>query len=314
MIHSAQSRWRTNEYAAPNTQRPDCAQSGESGHPASYDRVDYIGNNDITALNYDYNENGIRIKAGARHFLIDSMNPTGYAQVIVERDGGPMSASLRRYAIGDDVLAQDHNSWGLASLLTDGHGSTRQLYTSPLTFEQYDYDAYGETFHYELDKPDSLVGRPSTDLLYAGEQWDAELGMQYLRARYYLPAQGIFNRLDPFFGYLDDPQSLHKYAYAHADPVNGIDPSGMFQILGITGTMFIMSSLIMGTIGAVIGGVASGWRGAINGFISGAILAPLLLLAIVTMGALSAGAMAIIFGAGSLAVMSSATWTLVWGG
>lgn len=54
--------------------------------------------------------------------------------------------------------------------------------------------------------------------------------MQYLRARYYLPAQGIFNRLDPFFGNQDDPQSLHKYAYVHGDPVNGIDPSGLFTL------------------------------------------------------------------------------------
>jgi hypothetical protein len=27
---------------------------------------------------------------------------------------------------------------------------------------------------------------------------------------------------------LNDPQSLHKYLYTHADPVNGIDPSGLF--------------------------------------------------------------------------------------
>ena len=107
------------------------------------------------------------------------------------------------------------------------------------TNESYDYDAYGEAFHYELDKPDSSVTRPRTDLLYAGEQWDADLGMQYLRARYYLPGQGIFNRLDPFFGNLDDPQSLHKYAYVHGDPVNGIDPSGLLNLseISLVGTL-----------------------------------------------------------------------------
>jgi hypothetical protein len=52
----------------------------------------------------------------------------------------------------------------------------------------------------------------------------------YLRQRYYDPATGRFNRLDPFFGNLDDPQSLHKYLYTHADPVNGIDPSGEMTI------------------------------------------------------------------------------------
>ncbi|MDY0165550.1 MAG: RHS repeat-associated core domain-containing protein, partial [Thermoguttaceae bacterium] len=52
-------------------------------------------------------------------------------------------------------------------------------------------------------------------------------GLQYLRARYYNPATGRFTRLDPFAGNLNDPQSLHKYLYCHADPVMGVDPSGM---------------------------------------------------------------------------------------
>jgi RHS repeat-associated protein len=65
--------------------------------------------------------------------------------------------------------------------------------------------------------------------LYSGEQFDAKIGQQYLRARYYDPATGRFNRLDPFFGNLNDPQSLHKYLYTHANPINGIDPSGMMM-------------------------------------------------------------------------------------
>lgn len=163
------------------------------------------------------------MKAGDRYFLVDSLSPTGYAQVLVERSGMTNGSVVRRYAVGDDMLGQQVGvGSAMQSLLMDGHGSTRQLYDDGV-IERYDYDAFGEAFHYELDEPDSSVMRPSTDLLYAGEQWDADLGMQYLRARYYLPGQGIFNRLDPFFGNTDDPQSLHKYTYTHNDPVNGID-------------------------------------------------------------------------------------------
>lgn len=39
-----------------------------------------------------------------------------------------------------------------------------------------------------------------------------------------------FRQPDPFFGELTTPQSVHKYAYVHNDPVNGIDPSGEFLI------------------------------------------------------------------------------------
>jgi hypothetical protein len=43
-----------------------------------------------------------------------------------------------------------------------------------------------------------------------------------------------FTRLDPFFGNLNDPQSLHKYLYTHVDPVNGIDPSGMMSAMVVS--------------------------------------------------------------------------------
>ena len=36
--------------------------------------------------------------------------------------------------------------------------------------------------------------------------------------------------MDPFAGNNQDPQSLHKYLYCHANPVNAIDPSGEFFI------------------------------------------------------------------------------------
>ena len=67
-----------------------------------------------------------------------------------------------------------------------------------------------------------------SNLGYSGEQWDASLRMQNLRARAYDPANGRFIGLDPFAGNMQDPQSLHKYAYVHGDPVQGIDPTGMF--------------------------------------------------------------------------------------
>lgn len=66
-----------------------------------------------------------------------------------------------------------------------------------------------------------------TSLGYSGEHFDAKAQQQYLRARWYDPANGRFNRLDPFAGNMQDPQSLHKYAYVHGDPVQRIDPSGL---------------------------------------------------------------------------------------
>lgn len=184
---------------------------------------------------YAYNTDGIRTRAlqtingitQNRYFLLDNGH-TGYAQVFEETS--TLSGNIARsYIIGDDVLSQ--TVAGVTThLLYDGHGSTRQLVDSDGgVTANYAYDAYGKMLG---GNPGVTDGKQSaTDLLYAGEQFDPGLQMEYLRARYYDQDNGRFNRLDPFDGNSEDPQSLHKYAYAHCDPINGIDPSGNFTIL-----------------------------------------------------------------------------------
>jgi len=184
--------------------------------------------------------------------LIDSANPTGYAQVIEERDGG--GAVLKSYAIGDDVLSQSVPSSLIPQpsyFLYDGHGSTRQLTdASGAVTAQYTYDAYGVM----LGQTAGAQARQATDLLYSGERFDPALQQYYLRARHYNQANGQFTSLDPYSGNPHDPQSLHKYAYCHSDPVNGVDPSGEYYTLtGLQVTMSIISGL-----GAIVGVKATG--------------------------------------------------------
>jgi len=63
--------------------------------------------------------------------------------------------------------------------------------------------------------------------IYTSQQWDESAQMYYLRARYYNPSNGLFNRVDPYSGNTQDPQSLHKYLYVHGNPVNNHDHSGL---------------------------------------------------------------------------------------
>ena len=65
--------------------------------------------------------------------------------------------------------------------------------------------------------------RPS---FYRGEQFDADLSLYYLRARYYNASTGRFMSRDPEAGKIKIPASLHKYLYASGDPVNHVDPMG----------------------------------------------------------------------------------------
>jgi len=80
-----------------------------------------------------------------------------------------------------------------------------------------------------------------TSMLYAGEQFDTSLQMYYNRARYYDQNIGRFNRMDPYAGNKQDPQSLHKYLYCHANPVNNIDPSGNSIIISTAISIFCIS-------------------------------------------------------------------------
>ena len=62
--------------------------------------------------------------------------------------------------------------------------------------------------------------------------WTGPVGsQQYLRARYLDPTTSRFTRLDPFAGDATRPQTFHEYGYVHANPIKGIDPSGLVQLL-----------------------------------------------------------------------------------
>ena len=76
-----------------------------------------------------------------------------------------------------------------------------------------------------------------------------------MRARWYDAANGRFNRLDPFAGNSSDPQSFHKYAYVHGDPIQNIDPTGEF-IAGAAGSVAAISMQIETLVnGLIVAGI-----------------------------------------------------------
>ena len=90
--------------------------------------------------------------------------------------------------------------------------------TAGAVTDTYDYDAFGNKIN--------STGTTPNNYLYRGEQFDSDLGLYYLRARWMNPLTGRFMSRDPEDGKLLDPKTLHKYLYADGDPVNGLDPTG----------------------------------------------------------------------------------------
>jgi len=234
---------------------------------------------DITA-SYLYDDGGFRVARDirlsvdgaapfdrSRTYLPDAGNPTGYTQAIEESTTGGLD---RSYIIGDRILGQS-DAAGVAWMLPDGHGSTRLLTDAAgAVTDRFWYDAWGNL---RTPQPTS-VNLPRTPHLYTGEHFDSELGLEYLRARWYAPRLAAFTRMDPYPGSPSDPLSLHRYAYTGNDPINAADPSGLisFSLSELTSA----TSLSM-TLGASFGGVigvhvTGTLRGALAGVSAGAAL------------------------------------------
>ncbi|MEX0271448.1 RHS repeat-associated core domain-containing protein [Leptolyngbyaceae cyanobacterium UHCC 1019] len=102
----------------------------------------------------------------------------------------------------------------------------------------YRYDAFGKNI--------GETGAVDNKYLFAGEQFDSNLGDYYLRQRYYDTDSGRFTRRDTYEGRQAEPLTLHKYSYTHNNPINGVDPSGLLAL-----TEFVARDVIFGILAAI---------------------------------------------------------------
>ncbi len=161
--------------------------------------------------------------SGTTQYLIDDLSPTGYPQVVEELQGGQVTRTytygLERISQLQPVNTNGNNTWTPSFYVYDGRGTVRMLANAAgAVTDTYAYDAFGNLLNQTGSTPNAY--------LYRGERWDQDLGLYYLRARWYNPATGRFMSRDPYAGSIWDPASLHRYNYARANPVNYIDPSG----------------------------------------------------------------------------------------
>jgi RHS repeat-associated protein len=111
---------------------------------------------------------------------------------------------------GSSTFFYHQDGLGTVTDLTDSAGATAKSYS---------YDAYGNV----VDQT-GTVDQPYT---YTGREFDSESGLSYYRARYYDPATGRFLQNDPI-GLVG---GLNLYAYANANPVSFVDPTGLIADL-----------------------------------------------------------------------------------
>jgi RHS repeat-associated protein len=108
---------------------------------------------------------------------------------------------------GSTMLWLHHDQLGSTRLVTDSSGGSQAAYT---------FDAYG--------KMTASTGTVTNPLRFAGQYQDTESGLYYLRARYYDPATGQFITRDRW-----TPATRKPYAYTDDNPLNGSDPTGLYD-------------------------------------------------------------------------------------
>ncbi len=181
-----------------------------NGYVMTYDAENHliskIGNGTVVTMVYDAFGNRVAKTVNGvttKYLVEDAVNPTGLPQVLEEVQNG---VAVRTYTYGLQRISENqviNGSWTPSFYVYDGSGSVRQLINSVgAVTDEYEYDAYGNSF--------TKQGTTPNNYLYRGEQFDSDLSLYYLRARYYNPATGRFMSRDPEDGIAKDPASLHK--------------------------------------------------------------------------------------------------------
>jgi RHS repeat-associated protein len=170
------------------------------------------------AINYAYNADGIRVQTDANgaitNYLIDGNRD--YAQVLQEWDAN--NSLIASYEYGDDLISQIRSDQ-FSYYHYDAIGSTRSLTNDLASIsDTYNYEAFGNMLQ--------RTGNTANNYLFVGEQFDPYSELNYFRARYYDPKNGLFNSMDPIKPCMCCPKINSSYVYANQNPTRYIDPSG----------------------------------------------------------------------------------------
>jgi len=171
----------------------------------------------IQTTNMEYYADGLRASkytdAGSVKYVYDL---SGYL-VAEAKNSSTITAN---YVWGPDrVLAKKETGGGEYYYLYNGHGDVVQIVDrNGNVVNNYKYDEWGNI----LESNETI----SNPFKYAGEVYDEETGLYYLRARYYDPALGRFTNEDTVEGQVNNPLSMNLYTYCYNNPLLYTDPTG----------------------------------------------------------------------------------------
>jgi RHS repeat-associated protein len=173
--------------------------------------------------------------AGATAWTEYALDGLGYDQM-AEFSPGDTSADVHLYRGPGNGLAgmgQAQTGGGRRAywFATDGLGSVAATTgAAGESMGAHFYGPYGQLID-ETGALDDTGDRPEpgADYLLSGKEWDEESGLYYFGARFYDPDAGVWLTPDPYRGAANSPMTRHSYLYARNNPVNRVDPLGLFD-------------------------------------------------------------------------------------
>ena len=225
LIATGQFSYDANDRLSTDTYDDNGNTTVSQGVTSTYDFENHlIGSGPNITIVYDGDGNRVKktVNGVTTTYLVDDLNPTGYTQVVVETIGG----DTRQYVYGLERLSQRRVTAAVVEVRYigyDGHRSVRLLTESNgAVTDTYEYDAFGNIVN--------STGTTPNEFMFAGEQFDRDLGLYYNRARYYKTDTGRFWTADSHESQAGDPLGIHRYTYAANSPVSLSDPSGLDYI------------------------------------------------------------------------------------
>ncbi len=192
-------------------------------HHYTYDAENRIIQVDSgSTATYVYNENGQRVRKSTAPgaFTEFFYGPNGLVQSVYNGSGWPAE-----YVFAGSRLIADYTNGTTDFVLTDHLGSTRVMTgVNQAVLSNMDYMPFGQ----------QIAGGSATTDKFTGQEYDSESGLYQFPFRYYESPMGRFMTPDPLGGYLENPQSLNKYAYVLNNPLSLTDPTGLDSYLQCT--------------------------------------------------------------------------------
>jgi RHS repeat-associated protein len=190
----------------------------------------------VNSVSYVYDSSGNLTSDGVRSYQydaesrlvkVDNGSTATYSYDAANQRVKKQTASGVTYYIweGSQVIAEYSN-------VAQGGGGGLRYYLADRLSTRAVLDGAGNVIGTQDSQPFGEEG-----LMSAGEvekhrftsyERDGETGTDYAINRQYQNSTGRFMRPDPESGLITNPQSWNRYAYVRNDPVNSVDPLGLF--------------------------------------------------------------------------------------